>query len=92
MICYQNYHKEEDKSNYNELTMLPKATISVLGSFGESRETGNSEETGNSQVQTLSFVAMRQYRTHSYLGEIYCIKNRGLFFKLTSAFNLNEKC
>ena len=37
VICYQNRHKEED--NYNELTMLPKAAISVLGSFRENQET-----------------------------------------------------
>ena len=29
MICYQNWHMEEDRSNYNELTMLRKAAISV---------------------------------------------------------------
>ena len=33
MICYQNWHKEEDRSNCNELTMLPKAAISVCGIF-----------------------------------------------------------
>ena len=64
--------------------MVPKATISVLGSFGESRETGNSEETGNSQVQTLTFVAIRQYRTHSYLGEIHCTKTVGFFLAYIS--------
>ena len=42
VICYQNWHKVEDRSNYNELTMLPKAAISVLGSFRETQETGNS--------------------------------------------------
>ena len=33
MICHQNWHKEEDRSNCNELTMLPKAAISVCGIF-----------------------------------------------------------
>ena len=32
-----------DKSNYNELTMLPKAAIIVLGSFRETRETVNTQ-------------------------------------------------
>ena len=64
MSCYQNWHKEEDRSNYNELTMLPKAAISVIGSFRETQklETPNckhsvSDETENSKVQTLSFGA-----------------------------------
>ena len=31
----KNWHEEEDISNYNELIMLPKAAISVSGSFRE---------------------------------------------------------
>ena len=63
MICYENWHKEEDRSNYNELIVLPKAEISERRSFREKQETlicQNlvSEETGNSKVQTLSIGAI----------------------------------
>ena len=65
MICNQNWHKEEDRSNYSAFIMLPKAAILVnLEVFvkpviQETRicQHSVSEETGNSKVQTLSFGA-----------------------------------
>ena len=42
VIFYQNWLKEEDRSNYNALIMLPKAAISERGSFCETCDTENS--------------------------------------------------
>ena len=43
LFVFKSLHKVEDRRNYNELTMLPKAAISKRGIFRETRETGNSD-------------------------------------------------
>ena len=66
MICHQNWHKEEERSNYDELTMLSKAAISVLGSFRETRALSNRK------LQFVNTQSQRKLETpkfkHSALG------------------------
>ena len=75
MICYQNWHKEEDRSNYNALIMLPKAAISERGSFRETCDTGNSNlstlslrenwKLQSSNLSALKIISGQQASTYS---------------------------